>query len=377
MECNAEHAASPHPNGTDRPESPVSVRELVRRRLGKEFDSWDLALVQRAEVWDQVRMRHLLDSLLAGYPIGALLLCRVADPSYVIRPEDREPVEAGAAAWQLLDGQQRINALYSMLTTEGRYGRFYLNMMVRRVAPGPVSQKRTKERALSYIGWQSDPDAPELEPQPREFHIDLSRWSDWAELHPKRPEALKPQKAIEEAAEQATLELTDVEADRVAEILCSIDPKFTSVLDSSSAALALGRLTKLWEVWWMPLIPVLTTEVQTPLDVLEVFTRINRGGVQVASTDVYLAAVKTFWPDAEKRLDRLVGASRPVHLQADGASNRGSPAAPKVSGPDGCSPIRVTIGQPGTTTRRPAAVEGGPPCRRTRPTPHPRDERAD
>jgi hypothetical protein len=139
MECNAEHAASPHPNGTDRPESPVSVRELVRRRLGKEFDSWDLALVQRAEVWDQVRMRHLLDSLLAGYPIGALLLCRVADPSYVIRPEDREPVEAGAAAWQLLDGQQRINALYSMLTTEGRYGRFYLNMMVRRVAPGPVS----------------------------------------------------------------------------------------------------------------------------------------------------------------------------------------------------------------------------------------------
>ena len=66
-------------DGTDtgHPDGVVAVRELVRRRIGAESDSWDLALVQRAEVWDQVRMRHLLDSLLAGYPIGSILLCRV------------------------------------------------------------------------------------------------------------------------------------------------------------------------------------------------------------------------------------------------------------------------------------------------------------
>ena len=53
-------------------------------------------------------------------------------------------------------------------------------------------------------------------------------------------------------------------------------------------------------MWSEPSIPVLTTEVETPLDVLEVYTRINRGGVQVAGNDVYLAAVKTFWPEAER-----------------------------------------------------------------------------
>ena len=81
MEANADTAVSAHPNVTVRPKSPVSVRELVRRRMGVESDPWDLALVQRAEVWDQVRMRRLLDSLLAGYPIGAILLCRVAEGS--------------------------------------------------------------------------------------------------------------------------------------------------------------------------------------------------------------------------------------------------------------------------------------------------------
>ncbi len=49
--------------------------------MGRDPDTWDLALVQRSETWDQVRMRHLLDSLLSGNPIGAILLCRVRQRS--------------------------------------------------------------------------------------------------------------------------------------------------------------------------------------------------------------------------------------------------------------------------------------------------------
>ena len=54
--------------------SEYSVGELLRIRMGG--DRWHLALVQRDEVWDVERMKRLLDSLLAGYPVGALLLCR-------------------------------------------------------------------------------------------------------------------------------------------------------------------------------------------------------------------------------------------------------------------------------------------------------------
>ena len=111
-----------------------SVGELLRNRMGE--DRWNLALVQRDEVWDVDRMRRLLDSLLAGYPVGALLLCRTDETSRVIeRSGGKTKVkDAASDAWQLLDGQQRINALYTMLTTSDadheHYGRFYLNLTV-------------------------------------------------------------------------------------------------------------------------------------------------------------------------------------------------------------------------------------------------------
>src|ERR1039458_1587302 len=95
----------------------VSVGEVVRRRAGRSPDDpWRLALVQRHESWDQVRMRYLLDSLLAGYPIGSLLVCKVAETSQVLigSGSDRSVTEANPEAWQLLDGQQRINALFSI-----------------------------------------------------------------------------------------------------------------------------------------------------------------------------------------------------------------------------------------------------------------------
>src|SRR3954468_10577478 len=94
-----------------------SVGELLRNRMGG--DRWHLALVQRDEVWDVERMSRLLDSLLAGYPVGALLVCRTAKvASKVIDRDADEEIVRGAreGAYQLLDGQQRLNALYTMLT---------------------------------------------------------------------------------------------------------------------------------------------------------------------------------------------------------------------------------------------------------------------
>lgn len=277
----------------------MSVRELVLRRAGREADPWDLALVQRAEVWDQVRMRHLLDSLLAGYPIGAILLCRVAEQSRVQRRAGagRRVVEATKDAWQLLDGQQRINALFCLFSGQGDYGRFFLDMTVPREPPGPTTRRRSKDRALSYIVWRDAPERGGQDPVVnRDRHLDLSGWLDWVEAEPGRVER--------------ALSHLRAEPREAARMLPDIDEAFTLDLNEEQLLVAAGRLERLLRLWVEPSIPVLRAEVQTPLDVLEVFTRINLGGVQVASTDVYFAAVKTFWPDAEARLagvaDRLV-----------------------------------------------------------------------
>ena len=47
----------------------MSIAQLIARRLDP-VDPWRLALVQRHVVWDEVRMSHLLDSVLAAWDQG-------------------------------------------------------------------------------------------------------------------------------------------------------------------------------------------------------------------------------------------------------------------------------------------------------------------
>lgn len=133
-------------------------------------------------------------------PSGSILRCRVPDNSSMIIRVDpatggRQVLEAAPESWQLLDGQQLINALVSLFTNMGRYGRFYLHMTIHREPPGPASRRRTKDRALSYIAWrgrlaESGAAEPGLEPVlQRNQHLDLSCWYGWVEeANPNRAE---------------------------------------------------------------------------------------------------------------------------------------------------------------------------------------------
>jgi Protein of unknown function DUF262. len=278
----------------------MAVRELVRRRAGVEPDAWYLALVQRDEKWDQVRMRYLLDSLIAGYPIGTLLVCQVTERALVMRigGADREVVAADPAAWQLLDGQQRINALFSMFTASGRYGRFFLHMGVDRpAAKGPVTRRRARDDGLAYIHWIEGSEADSPVPE-RALRIDLSRWYDWAESDEG-----------ERLAHAASA--LDGPAPDLLAILNEIDPDFTDVPDSLDLAVARDRLATLIALWREPSIPVEYRVLGSPMDVLEVFTRVNSAGVDVAGQDLFFAAVKTLWPEAEHVIATTTAALTP------------------------------------------------------------------
>ncbi|KAA6435956.1 DUF262 domain-containing protein [Agrococcus sediminis] len=269
-----------HPE--DDGEVAISVAELVEQR-SSPTDRWNLALVQRAEVWDELRMRHLLDSLLADYPIGAILLSSVAEPTRQVVVEAggaRFEEDAVAGSWQVLDGQQRINALFSVFTDRGHYGRFLLDMLMVRPAPQPAQIRRAKERAIPHIHHLSSADE---ELAQRASCIDLSNWFGWMTA-------------------RGGVDLSELDATSVASLLRDLDPLFEGQLSPQEAETAADNLRRLLRAW-KKRIPVLRARVDTPLDVLEVFTRINLGGVDVAGADVYFAGVKTFWPDAERRID--------------------------------------------------------------------------
>ncbi|WP_062529100.1 DUF262 domain-containing protein [Demequina rhizosphaerae] len=269
------------------PGSVASVGSLVRMKLD-DGARWNLALVQRDEVWNADRMRSLLDSLLAGYPIGAILLSSVEGESseYVTTSDGiRRSVVAPGGTWQLLDGQQRINALFSIFTDQGRYGRFLLNIAVERPEPSPVQRTRGRKTGLGHIVHvpQAADDAFELPPQ-RGHYLDLSGWESWART-------------------ESAMRLGEVSEANVIEVAQAIDSKCGGDLDPEQLGHAVVNLRRLRTVWNQPLVPILGAALKTPLDVLEVFTRVNLGGVSVAGNDVYFAGVKTFWPDAEAVLD--------------------------------------------------------------------------
>jgi len=264
----------------------ASVCELVTRRLSPA-DRWNLSLVQRAEVWDELRMRHLLDSLLAHYPIGAILLSTVREQTReLIVQKDGSRVESDAesGSWQVLDGQQRINAMFSIFTDQGNYGHFLLDMLMERPAPTPAQGRGAKKRALPHIRHLRDADQ-ELES--RERFVDLSRWAAWAARH----------------EDVSTLR---VEESTIGALLHDLDPKFASNIPPQARHTAVENLTRLIRAWTERSVPILRAQMDTPLDVLEVFTRINLGGVNVAGADVYFAGVKTFWRDAEARVDQVL-----------------------------------------------------------------------
>lgn len=271
----------------------ATVREIINHRLG-DSNRWNLALVQRDEVWDEVRMRQLVDSLLAGYPIGSILLSRLSADALdqareiaIGTDHQRIARDAGAGSWQILDGQQRINALLSVFTEHGRYGRFFLDVTARRPEPSPAQRQTNKARTMPHLR-HTGIDAPAFERRDR--WIDLTRWHSWAE---------------------STIDFRQelIEPTNVKELLASLDPEFTAELSETEAKIAANNLRSIADAWGRQRIPVMTAELGSALDVLEVFTRINLGGVQAAGDDVYFAGVKTYWRDAEQRMQAVLSSA--------------------------------------------------------------------
>jgi hypothetical protein len=117
--------------------TPWKVRSLAQLKAEKRLHLPDL---QRGFVWSPERVRTLFDSLYRRYPIGALLLWKPTWPGpeapFEIRPWDLAPpsppdgrgvremtpvIEPGSIF--VLDGQQRLTSLFSVLFSSRERGK--------------------------------------------------------------------------------------------------------------------------------------------------------------------------------------------------------------------------------------------------------------
>ncbi|MDY0001550.1 MAG: DUF262 domain-containing protein [Polyangia bacterium] len=267
----------------------ASIAAIVEMQRTQRKDAWKLALVQRDVVWDEFRVAKLLDSILAGYPIGTLLLCRTKDRTYELDLETRQL--ARGDSWQLLDGQQRCVALGALFLPPAARGEERAVRFFWRLAGSQPDLKTGKRdpKILDYIRWGEPGSEEESKTLPpgatRGEWIDLALLGEWL-LSKRRVDA-------------AAIERYDEDA--LGRLLLSIDEAIEPV-DDESFHVVRGRLARLVERFDKPWIPVQRIELEGAEDVLHVFARANMEGVRTSPADVFFAAVKTAWPDAEESL---------------------------------------------------------------------------
>jgi hypothetical protein len=241
--------------------------------------------IQRDFVWDRDQIRLLFDSLLKGYPFGALLIWETRyleigyrdfildySPSIAVVPKIKDK---GKALEMVLDGQQRLQSFLI-----GTYGSHEGRRLYFDVTSGPKSEAVDDE--------DGDPGT--------------YRFAFWREQEANRPRryvlvseviALPPR----------------VEDSEISRIIAQIP------LEGDLASLAASSLRRLRAVMHQSdLVPVEYIDHDAPNEaaartideVLDIFVRVNTGGTRLSRSDLMFSIIKRHWAAARVNFDELV-----------------------------------------------------------------------
>ncbi|WP_297338718.1 DUF262 domain-containing protein [Pseudophaeobacter sp.] len=135
----------------------------ARNRKIEEWFQWiaDGAVVlprfQRYEAWGWWQVEGLLESVLRrpALPVGALLMLEVGDePPFVARPIVGAP-EGGKAFYHLLDGQQRMTALWRSMSGDYENYAFFVDLKELE-QPDVITHRRYEKAGKLYPVWCDD-----------------------------------------------------------------------------------------------------------------------------------------------------------------------------------------------------------------------------
>ena len=240
--------------------------------------------LQRDFVWEESQIRLLLDSIMRGYPFGALLFWNTKHVEVPYREFVKDfrtgdtfipkTKEAGHALTMVLDGQQRLQSLYLAMrgTFDGRG--LYFN-----IASGPNTTPEADEEpgaTYRFAFWRGDESN-----RPKRFLRvgDILKW---------------PPHDADRAARKAILGV-GLEGD-----------------DADAAASNIRRLREVLNQ--SDLVPVTTIDEETDDaesartidEVLDIFVRVNSGGTRLTRSDLMFSLLKIKRASAREDFDGLI-----------------------------------------------------------------------
>jgi hypothetical protein len=234
------------------------------RHLVDNISRGDVALpeLQRPFVWSNSKVRDLFDSMYRGFPVGYLLFWETG-AEVGARQIGVGGKDARVARWLIVDGQQRMTSLYSVMTGQ-------------KVVREDYSESRVK---LAF--------------RPRDAHFSVADATT-----EKNPEFLKDVTLLwGDFRDTVSKFFSDYEAAR--------GPLEAPVRNSWEDAI--DRVRDLQNF------PFNVVELDSAVEeeqVAEVFVRINSEGVKLNQADFILTLMSVFWDDGRKQLEAFSRAAK-------------------------------------------------------------------
>ena len=211
---------------------------------------------QREFTWNKQQVKNLLDSMLAGYPIGSLLIWKTVNPP-ALKNLPISKVEGSVKV--LLDGQQRLTALYLLI--RGEVPPYYKKIDK---DPRDLYYNLKNQKLKYYMPQEMDNNPP------------------WVKVVNCFKDVIDPNKIAKEEAKESESEFVD------------LYPRFNDNLkeinDLKKASLSIMRVD----------------QESNLNDALTVFDRVNTGGTPLTEADIALAYMCSTWKDARRNLKRKI-----------------------------------------------------------------------
>jgi len=251
-----------------------------------------LPAMQRPFVWKEDRLYRLMDSLLRGFPIGAVMLWKTTTAQrYRIFPQDIddtvdqiftfETSSLNSNKYLVLDGQQRLTGLYCMFM--GTYNNKILHLDIL----SGDSEDKDPGNEYYECRFLTEQEAKDINCKQKNVHF----------LSVRELLKINPVYAAKDAHDKAKeLQLNDEDASKVANVYI----RSSNIFGARS-------------------LQVITVDEDqqhiTPLEeILEIFVRINSGGLVLQKSDLLMSLLDLTWNDIQPKLQGMVKEINKVNL---------------------------------------------------------------
>lgn len=296
------------------------IQALVDMLLNRELL---LPEMQRKYVWRSTQMRDLLDSIYRDYPSGSILIWET-DEIPIVKTHSFEKTEQNPIGKRLLllDGQQRITSLATVLTG-----------CPIRIKEGTKIKEKAIEIYFNVDHPEEQSEPPDIIPGFDVGELVEAKWDD-GEFYPGKIAKVESNRYFilyDDGNEGWSDEVRDLSEENKKELYFQIKNRaieskrnwipvtrlFKEGVGSILRALKIGaddenfdkfnlRLNQLFNRKESYLYPIQIIRGKTYSEVTDIFIRVNSSGTRLRSSDLALAQITSAWPGSMNLFETFV-----------------------------------------------------------------------